>query len=135
MDIIEMTRELCRELQKDERFITLQMVQQKADADAELQALIGDFNIKRMAIQNEAAKENRSDEKLQQLNTELRQCYATVMQNPNMIAYNEAKDAMDALIQRINAIITQSAEGGDPDTADYDPSSCGGDCGSCAGCH
>ena len=62
MDIIEMTRELCRELQKDERFITLQMVQQKADADAELQALIGDFNIKRMAIQNEAAKENRSDE-------------------------------------------------------------------------
>ena len=135
MDIIEMTRELCRELQKDERFITLQMVQQKADADAELQALIGDFNIKRMAIQNEAAKENRSDEKLQQLNTELRQCYATVMQNPNVIAYNEAKDAMDALIQRINAIITQPAEGGDPDTADYDPSSCGGDCGSCAGCH
>ena len=135
MDIIEMTRELCRELQKDERFITLQMVQQKADADAELQALIGDFNIKRMAIQNEAAKENRSDEKLQQLNTELRQCYATVMQNPNMIAYNEAKDAMDALLQRINAIITQSAEGGDPDTADYEESSCGGNCASCGGCH
>lgn len=135
MDIIEMTRELCRELQKDERFITLQMVQQKADADAELQSLIGDFNIKRMAIQNEASKENRSDEKLQQLNADLRQSYETVMQNPNMIAYNEAKDALDALLQRINAIISQCAEGGDPDTADYDPNSCGGNCGSCSGCH
>ena len=88
-----------------------------------------------MAIQNEASKEDRSDEKLQQLNNDLRQCYATVMQNTNMMAYNEAKDAMDELLQRINAIITQSAEGGDPDTVDYEPHSCGGNCGSCGGCH
>ena len=46
-----------------------------------------------MAINNEAAKENRDEAKLQQLNSELRETYAKVMQNKNMNAYNEAKRA------------------------------------------
>ena len=135
MDIIELAREIGRELQKDPNYLAMRAASDACDKDTELQNLIGQFNLTRMSLSNEAQKEQSDEQKIQQLNTELRQCYATVMQNPNMIAYNEAKDAMDALLQRINAIITQSAEGGDPDTADYDPSSCGGDCGSCAGCH
>ena len=71
-----------------------------------------------MAINNEAAKENRDEAKLQQLNSELRETYAKVMQNKNMNAYNEAKELMDNMLKRINAIISISAEGGDPEIAD-----------------
>ena len=45
-----------------------------------------------------------------------------------------AKQEMDTLLKRVNAIIMQSAEGEDPETTDY-VESCGGDCGSCGGCH
>ncbi len=135
MDIIELARELGREIQKDERYLALQVARQTSDEDQELQNLIGEFNLKRMAINNEAGKPDRSDEKMKTLNEELRHCYAQIMMNPSMTAYNAAKEQMDALLQRVNAIISQSAEGGDPDTADYEESSCGGDCSGCSGCH
>ena len=88
-----------------------------------------------MAINNEASKESPDQEKLQSLNQELRHAYAQVMMNKNMTAYNEAKQEMDKLIMRVNAIIEQSVDGEDPETADYVEHSCGGECGSCAGCH
>lgn len=135
MDIIALTRQLGKAIQEDERYLELQVARQNSDADEELQNAIGEFNLKRMAINNEATKENRDEEKLQRLNNELRQVYAQIMQNPNMISYNHAKEGMDALLKRINAIITLSADGEDPETADLTEESCGGSCASCAGCH
>ena len=136
MDIITMAREMGKELQKDERYLNWQIARQNSDADEELQNLIGEFNLKRMAINNEAGKEDRDEEIIKAFNDALRDVYAKIMQNPNMTAYNQAKDQIDALLQRINAIISQSAEGEDPETADYEEhSSCGGECSSCGGCH
>ena len=133
MDIIALARELGKEIQKDERYLALQVARQNSDEDQELQNLIGEFNLKRMAINNEASKPDRSEEKMKTLNEELRHCYAQVMMNPSMTAYNQAKEGLDALMQRVNAIISLSAEGEDPETADYDPQSCGGNCASCCG--
>ena len=135
MDVIELTRELGKAIQQDERFLAMQIARQNSDNDDELQQLIGEFNLKRMAINNEAAKDDRDETKLQQLNSELRDTYAKVMQNKNMIAYNEAKELMDNMLKRINAIICISAEGGDPEIADLTEEACGGSCSSCAGCH
>lgn len=135
MDIITMAREMGKEIQKDDRYLNWQIARQNSDSDEELQNLIGEFNLKRMAINNEVSKEDRNEENVKKLNDELRHVYAQIMQNPNMTAYNEAKNQIDALLQRISAIITQSAEGEDPETADYEEHSCGGECSSCGGCH
>ena len=135
MDIIEMARALGKEIQKDERYLAMQVARQNSDADKELQEMIGDFNLKRMAINNEASKPEHDDAKIQQLNTELRASYVNIMKNKNMAAYQVAKGELDQLMERVNAIISLSAEGEDPDTADYEPHACGGDCGSCGGCH
>ena len=135
MDVIELARELGKAIQQDERFLAMQIARQNSDNDDELQQLIGEFNLKRMAINNEAAKDDRDEAKLQQLNSELRETYAKVMQNKNMNAYNEAKELMDNMLKRINAIISISAEGGDPEIADLTEDTCGGYCSSCAGCH
>ncbi len=135
MDLIQLARELGKAIQQDERYLQLQKAKQASDNDQRLQELIGEFNLKRIAINNEAAKDNRSEEKLQQLNTELRHVYAEIMKNDNMTAYNEAREALDAVMKRLNAIIALSAEGEDPETADLDESSCTGSCSSCAGCH
>ena len=135
MDIITQARELGKAIQKEESFINLQAVQKKADADTELQALIGEFNLKRMAINNEASQKERDQEKITKLNNEMREVYAKIMSNENMIAYNEAKQAFDVVANRVIAIVQQSAEGADPETADYSQSSCSGSCESCGGCH
>lgn len=46
MDIIEQARELGRQIQKDDRYLKVQIAQQNSDNDKELQALIGEFNLK-----------------------------------------------------------------------------------------
>ncbi len=135
MDIIKLTRELGKEIQKDERYTKYSQAKNASDNDTALQGMIGDFNLKRMEINNEAQKAERDEARIQELNNELRSAYAQIMGNEKMVAFNEAKDEMDALLQRVSAIITQCAEGEDPETTDYEPSSCGGSCSSCAGCH
>ena len=134
MDIIEKARELGRLIQQEETYIALHKAQEEADADMELQNLIGDFNMKRMSINNEASKKDKDSEKLALLNSQMRECYSKLMSNKNMIAYNEAKDAFDVVANRVLAIVQQSAEGADPETADYSTSSCSGSCSTCGGC-
>ena len=134
MDIIELTRELGRAIQADERYLAFQLARQQSDEDQELQDAIGELNLKRMAISNEAAKPDRNDETMQRLNKEFREVYGKIMQNEHMKAYDAAKNEFDALFQRVTGILNLCAEGDDPDTCDYDAASCGGDCSSCSGC-
>lgn len=134
MDIIEMTRELGKAIQKDDRYLNMQLASQNCEDDQQLQDLIGDFNLKRLAINNETSNENADEEKLRTLNEELRHIYAQIMQNPNMTAYNVAREEMDGLMNRVTAIITKSVEGEDPEIADYE-ASCTGSCATCGGCH
>lgn len=134
MDIIEKARELGKLIQQEESYIALQKAQADADADMELQNLIGDFNMKRMSINNESSKKDKDSEKLALLNSQMREDYSKIMSNKNMIAYNEAKDAFDMVANRVLAIVQQSAEGADPETADYSTSSCSGSCSTCGGC-
>ena len=134
MDIIEKARELGKLIQQEESYIALQKAQAEADADMELQNLIGDFNMKRMSINNEAYKKDKDSDKLALLNSQMREDYSKIMSNKNMIAYNEAKDAFDMVANRVLAIVQQSAEGADPETADYSTSSCSGSCSTCGGC-
>lgn len=134
MDIIEKARELGKLIQQEESYIALQKAQADADADMDLQNLIGDFNMKRMSINNEASKKDKDSDKLVLLNSQMREDYSKIMSNKNMIAYNEAKDAFDVIANRVLAIVQQSAEGADPETADYSTSSCSGSCSTCGGC-
>ena len=134
MDIIEKARELGKLIQQEESYIALQKAQADADADMDLQNLIGDFNMKRMTINNEASKKDKDSDKLALLNSQMREDYSKIMSNKNMIAYNEAKDAFDVIANRVLAIVQQSAEGADPETADYSTSSCSGSCSTCGGC-
>ena len=137
MDIlVEMAIDLATQLQQDERYLALQSAQQAADEDEGLQALIGEFNLKRMAINTEETKpeEERDAEKLRTLNTQLRDIYARVMANPHMMVYNDARTAVDALVNKLHAAISLAAQGQDPNLAAQE-SSCSGDCGSCGSCH
>ena len=72
MDIMKLTRELGRALQQDQTYINMSVAEQQCNEDEALQNAIGEFNLKRMAINNEAGKEDRSEELIEQYNKELR---------------------------------------------------------------
>ncbi len=134
-DIMEMAREMGYAIQQDERFIRAQMAQAAADEDAALQDLIGEFNLKRIALGNETSKkeDEKDPEKLHTLDKEIRELYASIMANEHMAAYNEAKTALDKLINDIGTILTMSAQGMNPD--EVETGGCGGNCAGCSGCH
>jgi len=132
--LLEMARDLARDLQNDERFIRVMMAREAADEDEALQGLIGEFNLKRLALQGEMSKEDPDKEKIEQLNSEAREAYAQLMANEHMAAYQGAKEALDQLVNKMVQILTLAAQGEDPDEVGR-TASCGGNCSGCAGCH
>ena len=131
--IILLAREIGKELQNSPEYAALMEAEKKSNEDMTLQNAIGEFNLKRLDINNEAQKEDRNEETLMTLNNQLREIYGQIMMNENMQAYNNAKAELDAIVQKVATIVTRAAEGDDPETCDCE--SCGGNCGSCGGCH
>ena len=135
MTVIEMARELGKLIQQDERYAEYYRAKAANDADEELQQMIQEFNLKRMQLNSEMSKNHKDGALLSRLDDEIKVLYGNIMANGNMTAFNSAKDAMDSMLSQINMIITYSANGEDPATCPSEQVSCGGDCGSCGGCH
>lgn len=134
MDIIEMTRELGKAIQQDERYKAYMAAKEANDKNEELQKLIGDFNLKRMNINQEMSNPEKSEERLKKLDEELKAIYAQIMGNDGMIAFNTAQNELEQLIGDINQIVTMCANGEDPDTCEVQHG-CSGSCSTCGGCH
>lgn len=134
MDLINKARELGKMIQADTRYIAVQINRQACDEDEGLQKAIADFNLKKIEINEEAQKEDRDEERIKTLNQEFRQVYGEILKNENMTRYNEAKGELDAYVKRITGIVSLCAEGEEPETCDYDPAACGGNCNGCSGC-
>ncbi|MDO4608031.1 MAG: YlbF family regulator [Clostridia bacterium] len=134
MGIIEATRNLGVEIQKDERFIAFIKAKLANDNDAELQNKIGEFNTTRMNLDREMNAETQDENKIKELNEQLREIYTAVMSSKSMLDYNTAKAGLDAMLNDINSIIMQCVEGEDPLTAEPQ-SACTGSCSTCGGCH
>lgn len=133
MDIIEMTRELGKALQQDDRYIAYNLAKQVNDDDAELQADIKKFEELRIEITTEMTKSDKDGDKLQQLDAQVKEVYEKVMANKNMQVFMAAQTALEALVNNMNQIISLCANGENPETCQ--PSSgCSGSCATCGGC-
>ena len=73
MDVIQMARELGKMIQLDGRYLEYVSAKEKNDNDADLQQMIGEFNLKRMELNNEMSKADKSEEKLAKLDTAIRE--------------------------------------------------------------
>ncbi len=133
MDIIELSRELGRKIQQEESYVTLMEANKAVEEDEALQALIGEFNLFKLQLNEKLTAADRDEEAIKDLNSKMRSLYADIMVNPSMIKLNESKTAFDGVMQRVFAIISNSANGEDPNTTDYH--ACSGSCDSCGGCH
>lgn len=135
MDLIAMTKALARAMQQDDRYLMYHLAKANNDDDRELQDQIGQFNCKRVDLNNELNKEpdDADPDQIAALNAEVRELYGKIMENENMARYTEAKNELDVVLNQLQSILTQAANGADVDNIDL--TECTHDCSSCGGCH
>ena len=134
MDVIDLFKKAAAALQTDERYLALAAARKANDEDETLQELIGEFNLARLDLNNEVAKDQRDEARVASLNAKVNELYSQIMASESMAAYNEAKAQAEALIGHIDAIINTAMNGGDPMGVEAPQAGCSGSCASCGGC-
>ncbi len=135
MEILDITRQLCKAIQENDIYKEFALAKKTNDEDKELQDLIGEFNIIRMNLNKEMSSPEKDEEKIQEYNTQLQDCYKKVMQNESMQNYNQAKTALDGIVGKVNLLINMCIDGADPETVEIPDASCSGSCSTCGGCN
>ena len=134
-DIIEIARELGRQIQKEDSYIRFRAARQAADEDKELQEDIAHFEDLRMNLGTAMSAEEPDSDNIKALDTELKGVYNKIMKNPKMIVFSGAQQALEKLVSNVQQIISLCANGEDPETCQIPETGCTGSCASCAGCH
>ncbi len=134
-NIIKLTRELGAAIQDSDAFKNYAAAKKANDESDELQKMIGEFNLIRMRMDEALSAENKDEEVLKADNEKMRSLYAKIMQSKEMTDYNEAKTVLDDVVKQVYGLLELILNGEDPQTAHYEEHNCGGNCGSCGGCH
>ena len=134
MDVIELTRELGKAIQQDDRFIAYNLAKQANDNDEGLQADMDRFSKLRADLGSAMSAEEPDRDNIAALDKELKEVYGRIMKNPNMIVFEGARQNLENLVNNIQQIITLCANGEDPATCQPQTSSCTGSCSTCGGC-
>jgi cell fate (sporulation/competence/biofilm development) regulator YlbF (YheA/YmcA/DUF963 family) len=134
MEIIEKARAFASEIQKTEVYKDYLNAKEACDKNEELQSLIGKFNLIKLNIDNEIAKDSIDNEKLKEYNTELQAVYDEIMRNEFMSAYNEANAKLSKMLGQFDALINAAVNGEDVFSFDVE-AACSGNCSSCGGCN
>ncbi len=136
MDVISAVRALGAAIQQDERYLAFVKAKEANESDIELNGLIGKLNLIQLSYQNESAKEEPDNSKLESMDAEFREIYGQVMLNENMKNYETAKNDVDSMMNYLIQILTLCVNGEDP--ASCEPAAaeagCSGNCSSCGGC-
>ena len=137
MDIIQMTRELGKAIQQDERYLRFAAVRAENEADAELQTLMGEMQLRQMNYQRESTSEEPDQDKLHALEIEFNDLYTKFMENEKMKKYEAARVEIDEMMNYLMGILGLCVNGADPMTCEPEENhGCGCSCDECSSdCH
>lgn len=135
MDCIDLFKKAAAAMQTDPRYLELDAARRENDMDHELQNLIGEFNLARLDLNNEASRTESDAARIEELNKRVNDLYSQIMASEGMVRYNTAKAECEAMVSYIDAIINTAMNGGDPMTVKQPEGGCTGSCSTCGGCH
>lgn len=127
-EIIEKAKELGALLQASEQVQRYNAAKAAYDGNEELQKLIQEFNLQRMSMMNLSSAEEPDEARMAELEERIKEIYANIMQNPVSVELQDAKQAVEAVLNQVNGVISFYVTG-------EEPSSCTHDCSTCGGCH
>ena len=135
MDCIDLFKKAAVAMQTDPRYLELDAARRENDMDEELQNLIGEFNLARLDLNNEATKPEPDTARTAELNKRVNDLYSQIMSSEGMVRYNTPTAGCEARATPIHATNNTARNGGAPMTATPPAGGCSGSCASCSGCH
>lgn len=124
MEILEIAAMLGETIKKDERLVALKKAEEAYNTDSKLQTLMVEYNAQNTALTEEYKKPEKDQEFIKRIEHRLNELYHEITENPIMTAYMQAQEAVNALMEEVNAEITYHVTGERPCT--HDCSTCGG---------
>ena len=127
--IIELAHPLGVEIAKSDEIKALNETKDAFDSNAELQALMSEYEADRVLLGQEFSKNNSEiDEKaIADLRARIEELTREISQNPVYIAFANAQQNMNKLMADVNAEIKFCITG--------ERDNCTHDCSTCSGCH
>lgn len=127
MNEISKTIELLgRQILASEEYVTFKQAEAVYQADAELSALVNEFDVCRNDLIMARSGETPDEEKAAKVQDRMEELYGKIMENENMKSYNEAAGKFEGLMKRVFDEIN---------TAVFGPQECTHNCATCSGCH
>jgi len=128
MDIFEMATALGDALKQDEKLIALEAARKNYMEDRKLQALVVEYEVQQTAMQKEATRgEDYDTHLIDMIQHRINELYEAITQNETYLALEKAQDEVNALMNKVNGIITARITGQEP--------GCTHNCATCGGCH
>ena len=128
MDIFEMAAALGDALKQDEKLVALEAARKNYMEDRQLQALVVEYEVQQTAMQKEASRgEDYDTHLIDMIQNRINELYEAITKNETYLALEKAQEEVNALMNKINGIITTHITGEEP--------GCTHNCATCGGCH
>ena len=79
MDCIDLFKKAAAAMQTDPRYLELDAARRETDMDEELHNLLGEFNMDRLDLNNEASKMESDAARIEELNKRVNDLYSQIM--------------------------------------------------------
>ena len=128
MDIFEMATALGDALKQDEKLVALEAARKNYMEDRKLQALVIEYEVQQTAMQKEATRgEDYDTHLIDMIQNRINELYEAITKNETYLALEKAQEEVNALMNKVNGIITARITGQEP--------GCTHNCATCGGCH
>ena len=128
MDIFEMAAALGDALKQDEKLVALEAARKNYMEDRQLKALVVEYEVQQTAMQKEASRgEDYDTHLIDMIQNRINELYEAITKNETYLALERAQEEVNALMNKINGIITTHITGQEP--------GCTHNCATCGGCH
>ena len=128
MEIFELAAALGQKLKEDERLVRLEKAHRAYEENEAVNTLSMEYAVQQQAIQNEAAKEDRDDAAITQIEARIEELYNQITGLDVYKELEEAQEAVNVLMEAVNNTISAQISG-------EEPGGCTHNCATCGGCH
>ena len=127
MEIMELAAQLGQAIKADERSAKMNEAREAYDKDEDIQKLMLEYNAQQIAMAEEYKKDPVDEKIIEAIEHRLDEIVAAVTSNPVFAQVNAAQEAVNKLMNEVNAEIEFQITGQRP--CSHDCHSCGSDCG------
>ncbi|MBQ7820787.1 MAG: YlbF family regulator [Clostridia bacterium] len=127
-EILKACAELAKAIGADDRMKRLDLAKAAYETDSAIKNLMAEYNVQQIALSEEYKKETRDEEFIGIINKRISELYTLISENPVMVEYMDANEAVNALMNEVNSEIQFFLTGERP--CSHDCSSCSSNCAS-----